>query len=301
MTSMIRRAALLGLILLSAPAAALGADAASRQGQPRTLRFGRIPFLNSRDMVLGHEGLMSYLERSLGLDEVKLVLTPDYDQLTQYMKDGKIDVAWFGTLNYPKAHDETGCEAILKVRRFGAVAYRGMIVTRKGSGIKTLSDLKGRTFAFTEPSSASGYFYPRMTLMEAGIDPDKDIKAQCIKGHDKVVYNVFLGKYDAGAAYDDAREKLSSPQQRKSVIVLAKTKDIPSEPIAVRKGLDSALVKKLKAALLALDASRPEDKEILGRTGNVQGFVEAVDADYDSVREDLRLHEKLSGGKPPLE
>jgi len=284
------------LALAWALALSLAAGPAAAKEKPAVIRFGRIPFLNSRDMVAGHEKLMRYLERKLGVGSVRLVLTPDYDELTRYMKDGKIDVGWFGTLNYPKARDESGCEAILKVKRFGEVSYRGIIVTRKDSGIKTLQDLKGHTFAFTEPSSASGYFYPRVMLLSAGVDPDKDLKAQCIKGHDKVVYNVFLGKFDAGAVYDDAREKLASPQQRKSVVVLAKTKDIPSEPIVVRKGLDAALVRKLKAALLALSASKPEGKAILDRTGNVEGFVEASDADYDSVREDLRLHEKLSGG-----
>ncbi|MBI5243163.1 MAG: phosphate/phosphite/phosphonate ABC transporter substrate-binding protein [Elusimicrobia bacterium] len=268
-------------------------SAQAAEPRPRLdLRFGRIPFINARDMISSHENLMRYLTKKLGL-EVRLVLTPDYDALTRYMKEGKIDVGWFGTLNYPKAREETGCTAILKTRRFGAASYRGMIITRADSGIKTLKGLKGHSFAFTEPSSASGYFYPRMTLLSAGIDPDKDLKAQCIKGHDKVVYNVFLGKYDAGAVYDDAREKLSSPRQRKSVVVLARTKEIVSEPIAVRKGLDGRLVRKLKAALLALDVKRPQDKDIIGPTGNVQRFVEAADADYDSVREDLRLYESL--------
>lgn len=284
-------------LVLALLALALGAGPAAAQKKPAVLRFGRIPFLNSRDMVAGHEKLMAYLQRELGVSSVRLVLTPDYDELTRFMKEGKIDVGWFGTLNYPQAREQSGCEAILKVKRFGSASYRGIIVTRKDSGIQTLQDLKGRSFAFTEPSSASGYFYPRVMLMSAGVDPDKDLKAQCIKGHDKVVYNVFLGKFDAGAVYDDAREKLASPEQRESVAVLARTRDIPSEPIVVRKGLSPPLVRKLKAALLKLKASDPEGKAILDKTGNVQGFVEASDADYDPVREDLRLHEKLSGGK----
>jgi phosphonate transport system substrate-binding protein len=267
---------------------------AARDGHAALL-FGKVPSLNARDMISSHERLMRYLSSRLGGREVRFVLAPDYDQMARYLKDGQIDVGWLGPLNYPKAHEASGCEAILRVRRPRGDSYRGIIITRADSGIGSLKELKGHTFAFTEPSSASGYFYPRLALLLAGVNPDRDLKARCLKGHDKVVYNVFLGKFDAGAVYDDARDKLAGPEQRRRIVVLAKTKPIPNEPIVVRKGLDPALIKDLKAALLALDDSRPEDKGILGGTGDVAGFVAAGDGDYDQVREDIRLYENSLG------
>jgi phosphonate transport system substrate-binding protein len=268
--------------------------AAPQDARPALL-FGKVPSLNARDMIAGHEKLMRYLSKRLGGREVRFVLAPDYDQMARYLKEGRIDVGWLGPLDYPKAHAASGCEAILRVRRPRGDSYKGIIITRADSGIHSLKELKGHTFAFTEPSSASGYFYPRLALLAAGVNPDRDLKSRCLKGHDKVVYNVFLGKFDAGATYDDAREKLAGPQQRSSVLVLAKTKDILNEPIVVRKDLDLALVRDLKAALLALDPSRPEDKAVLDKTGDVSGFVAASDGDYDQVREDIRLYERSLG------
>ena len=107
--------------------------------------------------------------------------------------------------------------------------------------------------------------------------------------------NVAAREVAAGAAYDDAREKLADPAQRRRLVVLAKTKYILNEPIVVRKGLDPALVRNLKAALLALNGARPEDKAILAHTGDVVGFVEARDSDYDEIREDIRVYESSLG------
>ena len=283
------------LACLAALRPSAGRGAPAPHEKRAVLRFGKIPALNARDMISGHERLMRYLSDRLGGREVQFVLAPDYDQMARYLKDGRIDVGWLGPLNYPKAHEASGCEVIARVRRAHGDSYRGIIITRVDSGIRSLKELKGHTFAFTEPSSAAGYFYPRLTLLSAGVNPDRDIKARCLRGHDKVVYNVFLGEVAAGAVYDDAREKLADPAQRRRLVVLAKTKDIPNEPIVVRKGLDPALVRNLKAALLALDGARPEDKAILDHTGNVAGFVAARDSDYDQVREDIRLYESSLG------
>ena len=295
-----RRFALRLALLLPALACLAAVRPSAGRGEPApragraVLRFGKVPSLNARDMISGNEKLMRYLSNRLGRD-VQLVLAPDYDRIVRYLKDGKIDVGWLGTLNYPKAHEASGCEVIVRVRRRHGDSYRGIIITRADSGIRGLKELKGHTFAFTEPSSASGYFYPRLALLAAGVDPDRDIKPRYLQGHDKVVYNVFLGKVDAGAVYDDARDKLAGPEQRRSVVVLARTKAIPNEPIVVRKGLDPGLVRDLKAALLALDVARPEAKSILEHTGDVAGFVAAGDGYYDQVREDMRLYERSLG------
>src|SRR5207244_6062947 len=87
----------------------------------------------------------------------------------------------------------------------GSSTYRGIIVTRKDSGIKSIADLKGKRFAFVDPKSASGYVYPRAMLIEKGIDPETFFSETIFAGsHDRVIAAVLNRRVDAGAIYDGA-------------------------------------------------------------------------------------------------
>ncbi|HOD42620.1 MAG TPA: phosphate/phosphite/phosphonate ABC transporter substrate-binding protein, partial [Candidatus Wallbacteria bacterium] len=138
------------------------------------LKVGRIPYLDPRKMVRNYESMMEYLKNELKITEVRLVLTPDYNALTQFLKEGKIDVAWHGTFAYPRAREVTGAKAILTPIWSGKKSYCGIIVARADSNINKIEDLKGRSFAFTDKKSASGYFLPKIFLLENKIDPEKD-------------------------------------------------------------------------------------------------------------------------------
>ncbi len=299
---LIRISALAAFIALIAPAAAYlfftetGLIAQQNSGGPeavravKVLKVGRIPYLDPRKMVRNYESMMEYLKKELQLNEVRLVLTPDYNTLTQFLKDGKIDIAWHGVFAYPRARELTGARAILTPVWSGKKSYCGIIVARADSNINSVADLKGKSFAFTDKKSASGYFLPTIFLLENNIDPEKDFsKVDYIKKHDNILYNVLYKKFDAGAVYDNSFQLLKNDEERSQLKIVSKTADILNEPIMVRKDLPDELSAKIKAAFLKLSSSDPATKHILSDIGNLDGFTESCDADYDGV---VRMVEK---------
>lgn len=248
------------------------------------LRIGRIPYLDPRKVIKNYEPLMEYLKEELNINDVRLVLAPDYDSLTKFLKDDLIDIAWHSTISYPKAYKEAHAHAILTPLWSGKKKYSGVIVTRSDSNINSISDLKGKSFAFNIKSSTSGYFLPMILLIENGIDPNKDfIKVEYIKKHDNILYNVLYKKFDAGAVYNQALNLLSDNEQ-KQLKVIAKTIEIFNEPIMVKCNISDDLVIKIKNAFLKLNNNDDiKYKKILQSIGNLEGFALVSDEDYKEV------------------
>lgn len=249
------------------------------------LKLGRIPFTNSSAMVHKHNKLLAYLTEKLGVKQTRLRTAANYQSILNQLIRGKIDIAWLGSQSSVEARKNPEVELLVKPVRFGTTSYRGIIIARQDSGIRSLEDLKGKKFAWVDKESASGYLFPKSLLIEAGIDPDRDFEtAQFLGKHDAVVLNVLLGKYDAGACYDDARKTLRDEKKREELTILATTQDISNEPIVCRKSLPEDLRAKIKKAFLDLSLKTPEGKIVLKDLTDVQGFVPANPRDYDYIK-----------------
>src|SRR5687767_2974390 len=136
-----------------------------------------------------------------------------------------------------------------------------MIATHLSSGIKTLKDLQGKTLAYTDELSTSGYLYPKKILEKQNIVPGKEI---FLKKHDEVIKQVYDRKVDAGAAFysapgtngevRDARGRIADqhPDVEKKVIILAKTDPIPNDPVVFSKNFNAAQSNKICLALMNL-------------------------------------------------
>jgi phosphate/phosphite/phosphonate ABC transporter binding protein len=283
--------------LLFATTAMIAFDAAPsfcQQPAIKVLKVGRIPYLDPRKMVNDHQKILQYLKKELNIEDARLVLTPNYDELNKFLKEGQIDIAWHGTLNYPQARMTTGAKTILMPKRFNKTSYKGMIVVRSDSNINTIADLKGKSFAFVDKKSASGYFFPKILMLENNIDPDKDIsRIEYMKKHDNILYNILYKKFDAGAVYEDARELLKTDEQRAQIKILAKTAEILNEPIMVRSGLDPEFEKKIVEAFLKLNKDNPETAHVIEMLGNVESFVVAADKDYDEIVTLTQKYQKI--------
>lgn len=265
----------------------------------KVLKLGRIPYLDPRKMVNDHQKILQYLKKELGIEDARLVLTPNYDELNKFLKEGQIDIAWHGTLNYPQARMTTGAKTILMPKRFNKTSYGGIIVVRSDSNINTVADLKGKSFAYVDKKSASGYFFPKMLMLENKIDPDKDIsRVEYMKKHDNILYSVLYKKFDAGAVYDDARELLKTDEQRAQIKILAKTAEILNEPIMVRSGLSPEFEKKIVDAFLKLNKDNPETAHVIENLGNVESFVVAADKDYDEIVTLTQKYRKIFEEEP---
>lgn len=260
-----------------------GPDSASPYSNT-VLKLGRIPFTNSSSMVQKHNKFLEYLTKKLGVKQTRLQTASDYTGIMNLLVKGEIDIAWLATMSSVEARSNPEIQLLVKPIRFGTTSYRGIIIARQDSGIKSLKDLKDKKFAWVEKESASGYTFPKSLLLEAGLNPEKDFaEAAFLNKHDAVVLNVLLGKYDAGACYDDARNTLRDKSKMDELTILATTQDISNEPIVVRKSLPPDLIEKIKQALLDLNTKNPEGKEILDELTDVQGFVPVDNKDYDYI------------------
>ncbi len=136
--------------------------------------------------------------------------------------------------------------------------YKPEYFTKAGSGIKTLKDVKGKSFCFTSAGSTSGGIVPRIVFKSLGIDPDKDMKSTYAGGHDKAAIAVYNGDCDAGVAFmdilTDKPTNLVSkfPDIVQKVTVFAVGDRIPNDGLQYIKGLDPKIKTITTDALLAM-------------------------------------------------
>ena len=173
----------------------------------------------------------------------------------------------------------------------GSATYRGIIVARKDSGLKSIADLKGKRFAFVDPKSASGYVYPRAMLIEKGINPETFFKETIFAGsHDKVITAVLEGRVDGGAIYDGAlgvAKRSGVPVE--GLVTLASSDPIPHDAIAVRIGLDEMVARRIQSALINLDKSEAGRRVIANSKKKLTGHVIAEDSVFDVVRRTAKV------------
>src|SRR5712692_3098723 len=254
------------------------------------LKFGFTPVLSEPEMRTEFEPLMNYLSDSLG-QKVTLYIAKDYGDLRTQMENGSVDVGSFSPFAYVDAARGGKIRIIAQSILEGSATYRGIIVARKDSGLKSIADLKGKRFAFVDPKSASGYVYPRAMMIGKGINPETLFKETIFAGsHDKVIAAVLDGRVDAGAVYDGALGVAKrSTVSVDGLLTLASSDPIPHDAIAVRIGLDEKLAKRIQFALINLDKSEAGRRVIARSKKKLTGHVIAQDSLLDVVRRTAKI------------
>ena len=135
--------------------------------------------------------------------------------------------------------------------------YKGQFITKTSSGIKSIADLKGKTFCFTDPTSTSGTIIPQIVLKANGINPDKDLKATQFAGsHPNVAAAVYKGDCDAGATFIDVRTdaavQKAYPDIMDKTTVFFDTIRIPNDGVQTVKDFDAKLKDATVNGLLAM-------------------------------------------------
>lgn len=258
---------------------------------PEVLRVGFTPWENPKDLARLVSPMVELLSRATGMQVQPFVAT-DYAGVIKGMAAGKVDIAFLPPGGYILAEKTANAKVLLKSKYRGRTAYYSVIIARKDSHLETLQDLKDRTFAFVDPASTSGGIYPKVMMMNSGLNPDRDFKRVIYAGdHDAVVLAVLRGKVDAGATYSNDPEGTDSewirrmaPADRAQIQILATSKPIPNDNLTTRKDLDPRIVGAIRKAFLDLSAT-PAGQAQIKAIYKVEGFVPASPEDYDSVRE----------------
>ena len=269
-----------------APAAGLAAQADCPNGG--TVRFGVEPYDTSAKLVPIYDHIGQVLAEAIGC-EVKVFVTTNYNAEIEAMRNGQLEIGEFGPLGYVLAHQIAKAEAVAAFSNAEGKpdSYWASIVTWPDSGIKTVADIRGHSFAFSDPASTSGHLFPALGLRKAGLDPDKDLKAIYAGSHTSSYEALYNHKVDAGELNS---EQLESAKQRGhykdgDLVFLWKSDPIPTDPISVRGDLPDGFKQRLITALQNLDLSKlPEaDRKVMGLGGT--RFVPQTDAAYNPIRD----------------
>lgn len=257
---------------------------------PDKLVFGVIPVAGSTSMKEIFGNLSAYLSNKLGI-EVKLQLAGDYTGVITGMQHKHIDFAYFGPKSYVEAVKRSHAEALVVEvdAETELPGYKGIIITKKGSGLKSLNDIKGKTWAFTSSQSTSGTLVPTVMFAKKGINPTEYFsKVFYSGGHEASILTVKNNKIDAASTNNlDFNRGLGKKWKRNDFNVIWTSDLIPGAPIAVRSDLPSSLKMALKGALISY-----KDPAGLSKLKN-KGFIDVDDSMYDSVRELIKLKKEL--------
>jgi phosphonate transport system substrate-binding protein len=285
---------MLGLRTLLSFFLVLGLSACGGKSEPRApvLRVGFVPSENVQQVARNAQPIVDILQQKLDM-EVQPFVATDYTGVVEALRVGKLDIAFLTPASYVLARNEAKVKVVLKSERRGSPYYYAAIITRADSGIRTLMDLRGRTFAFGDPLSTSGHIFPRKMLKESGIDPVRDFnKILYSGGHDATVLAVLNRKVDAGATFanfPDGKDAawmqyLKDPKEQKLIQAIAYSEPIPADNLVVSANLDPRITAAIEEIFLQLSRD-PEGTRMLRDLYQIDGFVPATDKDYDSIRE----------------
>ncbi len=247
-----------------------------------------VPSGDTQEIIASGDQLAQMIQDKTGL-VIKANVGTDFAAVREAMGASKAHIGWMNTFNYVLAHEKYGVDVALVTVRFGSTSYKGQIIVRADSGIKTLDDLKGKVMCWVDPNSTSGYIVPRIMLKANGIDPDKDFAKTIEAGsHNNVVTQVYNGDCDAGATYVDARSSVEKdiPDVKEKVIAIATTADIPNDNVSFIKDFPQADRDKIVNALLEISNSE-EGKKALNDLYSIEGLEKADDSFYDAFRAEL--------------
>jgi phosphonate transport system substrate-binding protein len=280
-----RRSFLAGLIAGLAPVTAPAA-AADR------LHLVLTPSQKPTDLLATGEEFGQVLARLVGVP-VRVTVASDYAAVIEALRNRTADLAFVHPGGYVLASREARAVIVAKNLWHGKASFTSRIYVRRDAGIKTLEELRGKTIAFVDPASSSGYIYPMVLLIQRGLvtgrDPKTFFKEVVFSGaHDASMRALLNGHVDAIASFDMAREQyLKDPAERERLVFVAESVPIPEAGIAARDGLDPALVARVRAALLQIRA--PAHAALLKRLYDIDGFEAAEDREYDPVRAAIDL------------
>ena len=247
-------------------------------------RVTTIPEEAATEQVRKFTPIANYLEQKLG---VKVEFTPvnDYPAAVEALVNKKVDLVWFGGFTHVQANLRSGGKIVPLAQREEDTKFQSVFIAKTNSGIKTLTDMKGKQISFGSQSSTSGHLMPRSFLLQAGLNPEKDFRRIAYSGaHDATIASVVSGKVDAAALDITVWKKFVSENKvdTKAVDVFYTTPGYFNYNWSVHADMPKAMQDKVKAALLALDPAKPEHAEIL-KLNRATRYIETKPENYKGL------------------
>ncbi len=266
------------------------------QADQPTLAISAIPDQDPDELAAREEGLAAYLSQELDV-EVEYVPVTDYAASVSLFRSGDLDMVFYGGLTGVQARLQTPGATLLAQRDIDA-EFRSVFIANAEAGIEPVEDTAGLTafagtrFTFGSESSTSGRLMPEHFLAEAGVDSASGFVGEpgYSGSHDKTIDLVEAGSYDGGVL----NVQVWQARKAAGTVDLEKVVEVHTTPTyhdyhwiagpEVDDRFGDGFSAELREALLALDGSTPEEKDVLEAYG-AQSVIPADAADYDEIEE----------------
>lgn len=253
--------------------------------------------ITPQDGYVYYRQLIDYLAEKLAL-HITALDPGSYDEVNRLLETGMADVAFICSGPYVQGHDRFGLTLLAAPVVNGEALYYSNLIVPRDSPARSLSDLRGKTFAFADPHSNSGAMVPMSKLADRGETPESFFSSFLFTyGHDRSVRAVADGLVD-GAAVDSLIWDFlaaNNPGLRKKVRVIERFGPYGIPPVVTANHLDPALRDSLQQIFLSMH-NDPRGQDIL-KGMHIERFTRIDDSAYDSVRELQKFIEKQR--KPP--
>ncbi|TAG05008.1 MAG: phosphate/phosphite/phosphonate ABC transporter substrate-binding protein [Betaproteobacteria bacterium] len=251
------------------------------------LRFGVGLFQPDREKNdATYKPLAAYLEKALNR-KVVLRTVDTWEGLAKSLATGETDIGLLGPWGYVLANHEAGAQAISTILYDSKPEYFAIMVTHPSSGIRSIDDLKGKSFAFGDKGSTSGYLIPFYEFQKRGLDTEKFFSRTLYTKHQAIETAVTRRELDAGADYNRNRDAMIAQGLIKAEEsqIFWTSPPLPNDAVAVSAALakDTAFVAKLRAALAGVGQALLKQPDLL--PPRYTGFVSKDNAFYAPIRD----------------
>ena len=251
----------------------------------RGLTIGLIPEMNVFKQKKRFDPLARHLAKELGTP-VRLTILSRYGNIVERFTREGLDAAFLGSFTGALSISQLGLEPLARpVNEDGTSTYFGYLFIHRGSGIKTVADMRGKTFAFVERATTAGYVFPLAYLRHNGVAaPMTFLGGYFFTGsHDAAIDSVISGRAQIGAAKNTIFDRLraENPAIDRELKVIASSPRVPSNGLCVRPDMIAPMKERLRDALLTLD--QDDAGRAVLRAMGVQRFVRTTVKDYQPV------------------
>jgi phosphonate transport system substrate-binding protein len=281
-----------GICTVVALSALPGAALAQAVGNNSPLKFGVGMFQPDREKNdATYRPLAAHLAKRLGRP-VELRTVDSWEGLAKSLASGETDLALMGPWGYVLANHFSDAQVVSTILYQGKPEYFAIVVTHPESGLNSVEDLlgpkgRGRSFAFGDKGSTSGYLIPLHMFQQRGIDPEKHFARVLYTKHQAIQMQVTGGQIDAGADFNRNRDVMISQGLIRAARskVIWQSAPLPNDAFAVSTVLakDAAFTKRLQNALAEIGPLLPGQPNLL--PANYTGFVARDNGFYKPIRD----------------
>ncbi|MDJ0732203.1 MAG: phosphate/phosphite/phosphonate ABC transporter substrate-binding protein [Crocosphaera sp.] len=230
--------------------------------------------------------LADYLTQQLNGDEKitgKVKVAPNMKTMAKWLKSGKVELYFDSPYPAFLVSEASGAQVILSRWKGGVSSYKSVIITLPNQGIKQINNLRGKTIAFEENFSTSGYMLPYNYLKQKGlILREKTSDAQSISENETAyVFSgsdnnslqwIVSGRVDAMAMGSVDFQKLPE-ETRHQFIIIGETRSVPRHMVVISPTLSKNKVIRLKKILLQMNKT-DSGKKVLEQFEETTKFAE---------------------------